>query len=91
MKEIIEDCARQVFINLTDSETEEFGRELEQVLKEVEVIDGVNTDNVTEDVSVLKQSNAFRKDEVIEFKDKKLLLQNAPEIEDDMYKIPKVL
>lgn len=91
MKEVILDCAKQIFINLTELEVEEFAAELPQVLKKVEVIDKLNTDNVSEDVSVLEQSNAFRKDEVVEFKDKKLLLQNAAEVEDSMYKIPKVL
>lgn len=90
-KEIIKDCANQIFINLTDVEVETFANELAGVLKEVEVIDKMDTDRVKTDVSVLVQSNAFRKDEVVEFKNKKALLQNAAEVEDNMYKIPKVL
>ena len=90
-KDIIKDCGRQIFVNLTNEEINEFADELEKVLDKVKTIDKVNTDDVKEDVSVLQQSNAFRKDEVVEFKDKKLLLQNAAEVEDGMYKIPKVL
>jgi len=90
-KEIILDCANQIFINLTEQEVEEFAKELPQVLKKVEIIDKLNTDKIEPDISVLEQSNAFRKDEVVEFKNKKLLLQNAAEVEDNMYRIPKVL
>ena len=90
-KEKIIDWAKQTFMKLTDAEIDEFATELAQMLAEVDAMEKVNTDNVQEDVSVLEQSNAFRKDEVMEFKDTKLLLQNSPEVEDNMYKIPKVL
>ena len=55
------------------------------------VLDSVNTDNVEESIGTLNNVNVFRKDEVKEFEDKEALLQNAPEQESNMIKIPKVI
>ena len=42
-------------------------------------------------LSAFKWKNVFRKDEVKVFEDNEALLQNAPEQENNMFKIPKVL
>lgn len=42
-------------------------------------------------VGANKAENVFRKDEVIEFEDKALLLANAPSKDRNMFKIPKVI
>ena len=49
-------------------------------------IEGLDTS-----IGAIDNYNVFRKDEIKVFKDNKALLQNAPEQEDNMFKIPKVI
>ena len=46
---------------------------------------------VEEATTINNASNVFRKDEIKLFNDQESLLQNAPEQEDGMFKIPKVI
>ena len=39
----------------------------------------------------MKQKNIFRKDEIKIFKDNESLLQNAPDKDQNMFRIPKVI
>ena len=57
----------------------------------MKILDSVNTDNVEESIGTLNNVNVFRKDEIKEFEDKEALLQNAPEQENSMFRIPKVI
>ena len=48
--------------------------------------EGLNTS-----VGTLDTCNVFRRDEVKVFEDNKALLENAPEEEENMFRIPKVI
>jgi len=78
-------------LNIKDNEVDEYAKNLQDILNFVEVLNKVDTDNVEESVRTIETSNVFRKDEVKEFEDKEALLQNAPEKEANMFKIPKVI
>ena len=53
---------------------------------QLKTIEGLDTTN-----GAIDNFNVFRKDEIKVFEDNAALLQNAPEQEDNMFKIPKVL
>lgn len=78
-------------LRIKEDEVNEYAKNLQDILNFAEVIKSVNTDNIKESIGALEASNVFRKDEVIEFEDKESLLQNAPEKEDGMFKIPRVI
>ena len=78
-------------LNIKDNEVDEYAKNLDDILNFVEVLNKVDTDNVEESVRTINNVNVFRKDEVKEFEDKESLLQNAPDKEDGMFKIPKVI
>ena len=78
-------------LNIKDNEVDEYAKNLQDILNFVEVLNKVNTDNVEESIRTIDNVNVFRKDEVKEFDDKESLLQNAPDKEDGMFKIPKVI
>ncbi len=90
-KEEILKIAKLADLNIKEEEIEKYAKNLQDILEFAEIIQNVDTDNVKESVGTLEISNVFRKDEVVEFEDKELLLQNAPEKENNMFKIPKVI
>ena len=55
------------------------------------IVNGVNTENISETIGSTSNVNAFREDEVKAFEDEAALLQNAPEKQNNMFSIPKVI
>lgn len=90
-KEEILRIAKLADLNIKEEEIENYAKNLQDILEFAEIINNVNTQNVKESVGTLEISNVFRRDEVKEFEDKNALLQNAPEEENNMFKIPKVI
>lgn len=90
-REVILHIAKLACLNIKDEEIEEYRKNLQDILNFANIIDGVNTDNVSETVISTDNVNVFREDEIKEFTDRDLLLQNAPESESGMFSIPKVL
>ena len=78
-------------LKIQENEIDEYAKNLEDILDFMKVLDSVNTDNVEESIGTLNNVNVFRKDEIKEFEDKEALLQNAPEQENSMFRIPKVI
>ncbi len=52
---------------------------------------GAPVNEMEQSVSVNKNCNVFRKDEIKQFENMEALLQNAPEKEENMFKTPKVI
>ena len=90
-KEEILQIAKLADLNIKDEEIEEYAKNLQDILEFAEIINSVDTENIKECVGTLDISNVFRKDEIKEFEDNESLLQNAPEKENNMFKIPKVI
>lgn len=90
-KEEILHIAKLSRLKLNDEEIEEYIKNLEDILNFANVvgrapIEGLDTTN-----GAIDKFNVFRKDEIKVFEDNAALLQNAPEQEENMFKIPKVL
>ena len=90
-KDEILHIAKLANLNIKEDEIDEYAKNLEDILNFVKVLNDVNTDNVEESIGSANNINVFRKDEIKEFGDREILLQNAPEQEDGMFKIPKVI
>ena len=90
-KEEILHIAKLADLKINENEIDEYAKNLEDILDFVKVLNSVDTDKVEESIGTLNNVNVFRKDEVKEFEDKDALLQNAPEKESNMFKIPKVI
>ena len=78
-------------LNIKEEEIEQYANNLQDILNFVNILDNVNKDNVEESIGAVGNVNVFRKDEIKHFEDMELLLQNAPEKEDNMFRIPKVI
>lgn len=90
-KDKVLSLAKQIYMDLTEEEASKLSADVEELVSETRVLDEVDVSAVIEDVSVLEYHNAFRKDEVIDYKERDMLLQCAKEVESNMFRIPKVV
>lgn len=90
-KEEILHIAKLASLNIKEEEIEEYRKNLQDILNFANIVNSVNTDNVSETIGSTNNINMFREDEIKEFDDKEALLQNAPEKQNNMFSIPKVI
>ena len=77
-------------LNLDEKEIDKYTRDMQEIINLANEVNNIDTDDVDDtNISNLK-TNAFRKDEIINFENREILLQNAPSQEDGMFKIPKM-
>ena len=70
---------------------EKYLENLQEILNFADVINNADVSNLDITIGTYENKNVFRKDEVKEFGNLDALLQNAPEKEQNMFKIPKVI
>lgn len=90
-KEEILHIAELANIKLHDEEIPEYLKNLQDILNFANVVSKAPIDGLDTSVGTLDNFNVFRKDEIKVFEDNKALLQNAPEEEENMFRIPKVI
>ena len=90
-KEEILHIANLAKLELKESEVEQYLKNLDDILDFADIINKAQTDDLDITIGANEAKNVFRKDEVKVFEDKEALLQNAPEKENNMFKVPKIL
>ncbi len=90
-KEEILHIARLANLNLKEEEVETYMGHLEEILNFANVVNQAPIDGLGETIGANDAYNVFRKDEIIQCLDREELLQNAPESQEGMFKIPKVI
>lgn len=90
-KEEILHIAELSNIKLHEEEIPEYLKNLQDILNFANIVNKAPVDGLDTSVGTLDNFNVFRKDEIKVFEDNKALLQNAPEEEDNMFRIPKVI
>ena len=90
-KEEILHIAKLASLNIKDEEIEEYRKNLQDILNFANIVNNVNTEGISETIGSTDNVNVFREDEIKEFKDMELLLANAPEKQNNMFNIPKVI
>ena len=90
-KEEILHIAKLANLNIDDAEIDKYILNLQDILNFANIVNNAPIDGLTETVGATENYNVFRKDEVKEYKDVEGLLQNAPEQEEGMFRIPKVI
>jgi aspartyl-tRNA(Asn)/glutamyl-tRNA(Gln) amidotransferase subunit C len=76
---------------LTPEEEELFSRQLQSILDYFNKLQELDTTNVESMAHVLPLSNVWREDEVRKSISKEEIFMNAPEVEEDGFKIPRIL
>lgn len=90
-KEEILHIAKLANLNLKEEEIDNYRENLEEILNFANIVNKASTQGVEESIDVNKQYNVFRKDEIVEGLTREELLQNAPDKQSGMFKIPKVI
>ena len=83
--------AKLANLTIKEEEIDKYLLNLKDILNFANIVNKAPVEGLKETIGSNTNYNVFRKDEIVEFKDKELLLQNAPEQEQNMFKIPKVL
>jgi aspartyl-tRNA(Asn)/glutamyl-tRNA(Gln) amidotransferase subunit C len=87
----IEHVARLARLELTDEEKARLRDQLGVILENAAKVSEVATDDVPPTAYAIPRSNVLRPDEVTPSLAVEEVLSNAPEVEDDRFKVPKVV
>jgi len=90
-KEEILHIAKLANLKLAYEEIPEYLKNLQDILNFANSLNKAPIEGLDTSVGTMDNYNVFRKDEIKVFEDNKALLQNAPEQEENMFKIPKVI
>lgn len=78
-------------LDIKEEECDEYLKNLEEILEFADIINNADTEKMNITIGVNDEVNVFRKDEVKEFENMEGLLENAPDKDQNMYRIPKVI
>jgi aspartyl-tRNA(Asn)/glutamyl-tRNA(Gln) amidotransferase subunit C len=87
----IEHVARLARLELTDEEKARLRDQLGVILENAAKVSEVATDDVPPTAYAIPRSNVLRPDEVTPSLTVEEVLSNAPEVEDDRFKVPRVV
>ena len=90
-KEEILHIANLAQLELKEDEIEKYMLHLQDILNFANIVNNAPVDGLDITIGANEAKNVFRKDEIKVFEDRDALLQNAPEKEQNMFKIPKVI
>ncbi len=87
----IEHVARLARLELTEEEKERLREQLGVILENAAKVGEVATDDVPPTAYAIARSNVLRPDEVTPSLTTEEVLSNAPEVEADRFKVPRVV
>lgn len=90
-KEELLHIANLADLNIEDSKVNEYLKNLDDILNYTKILENAPVENCEESIGEKEIVNAFRKDEVKKFENKDIMFANAPDMEENMFKIPKVI
>lgn len=90
-KEEILHIANLADLILDENEVDIYLLHLQDILNFANIVNQAPVEELDVTIEVNEDKNVFRKDEIQVFEDQDLLLTNAPEREQNMFKIPKVI
>ena len=87
----IDHVARLARLELTDDEKARLREQLGVILEAAAKVSEVATDDVPPTAYAIPRSNVLRRDKITPSLTVEEVLSNAPEVEDDRFKVPKVV
>jgi aspartyl-tRNA(Asn)/glutamyl-tRNA(Gln) amidotransferase subunit C len=87
----IEHVARLARLELADEEKARLREQLGVILEAAAKVSEVATDDVPPTAYAIPRSNVLRPDEITPSLTTEEVLSNAPEVEDDRFKVPRVV
>mgnify|MGYP001431656270 FL=1 len=90
-KETIKHISKLARISLDDKKVDNLSKDLSSIIKFIEKLNKLNTDDIKPLTSIIDASLKFRKDEILEGKIREQILKNSPEKNDEFFVVPKVV
>lgn len=90
-KEDVKKVATLARLRFKDEEIEKIATQMGGILDYVELLKELNTDNVQPTAHVLPLQNVLREDEVTNNSPSKTIFSNAPQAEENQFKVPQVI
>ena len=90
-REEVEHIAHLARLYLSEAEKERYREQLSDILAHVARLQELDTTNVVPLSAVVAERSSLRPDEPGETLSKAALLQNAPQTEDDQFRVPVIL
>jgi len=87
----VEQVARLARLGLTDKEKKLFGEQLARILNYAEILNKLPTEKTPPLTHALPLKNVFREDKAAPFEKVEDIIANAPDEEEHMFKVPKIL
>ena len=78
-------------LQIDENEVDTYLKNLEEILNFANIVNKAPVEDLDITIGANEAKNIFRKDEIKIFEDNEALLKNAPEKENNMFKIPKVI
>ncbi len=83
--------ARLARLGLTADEEKLFAKQLSAILDYAASLQKLETDSVPPSAHAIPLKNVFREDAAVPWQETGAIMANAPEQEDHMFKVPKIL
>tara|TARA_Y100000991_G_C21805176_1_gene277163 strand:- start:96 stop:389 length:294 start_codon:yes stop_codon:yes gene_type:complete len=90
-KEEVQKVAQLARLELNENEINNHAVQLEKILKYIEQLEKINTNDVSCTTRAIEVINVFRKDEKKDYVNNEELLDLAPSREDKFFKVPKII
>ena len=90
-KDTVKHISKLARISLDEKKISSLSRDLSSIMKFIEKLSELNTDNVTPLTSIINASLKFREDEVKDGKIRDQILKNSPEKNEEFFVVPKVI
>ena len=83
--------ARLARLAVTDAEADRLREQLSGILEYVKQIDRLDTRDVLPTSHAVEMGTPFREDEAVPFGDREAILSNAPDRQDDFFRVPRII
>jgi aspartyl-tRNA(Asn)/glutamyl-tRNA(Gln) amidotransferase subunit C len=90
-KDTVKHISKLAKISLDEKKISDLSKDLSSIMKFIEKLNKLNTDNITPLTSIINASLKSRIDEVNDGKIRDQILKNSPENNEEFFVVPKVI
>ena len=90
-KDTVKHISKLARISLDENKAESLSKDLTSIMKFIEKLNKLNTDNVKPLTSIVNASLKSRNDEIKDGKIREQILKNSPEINEEFFVVPKII